>query len=197
MSNLRELLDTIKLRLRQSEQGQALPNAAIADRVQDMQDELSAVFQTLARCSDTLRSEAKDQAPHAGALNPDLIALADAASKHCTEAGLLTGPEHTPAPLHVSQGGCALLGKQDQFICATDVGLMPRAEQEANAARIAACFNACEGVATNDLPLVFQTLHRLVLSAYGNTQTEEALDNAHRILDARDKAQRKMKDKPC
>ena len=83
---LDRLLDTVEIRLRQSKQGQAVPNEAIADRVREARTQLAAVFHTLARCSDALRKVDDASTGHVD----DPLDLADEARQHCIDAGLLT-----------------------------------------------------------------------------------------------------------
>lgn len=192
---LDELLDTIETRLRQSEQGQAVPNAAIADRVREARDQLAAVFQTLARCSDMLRViDGVDGFPE----STDIVDLADEARQHCKDAGLITekSMRHTKEPWVYKSG--AIVTENGAPIAQMDLETdeIEPAEQYTNANRIVACVNACAGInpeAIPDLLLALELAIKDVFEAYA-TAVAENKNNLARELGSSGDAYRKALD---
>jgi len=159
-------------------------------------DQLDAIFQTLARCSDRLRVAAKSSTSPRWA--DEATDLADEARQHCKDAGLLSEPEHSPEPWIARDGEYLIRDTTGNIVVAgmpTWSSTLGRDEIKANAARIVACVNAFAGVATDDLEAVFQIIDTLLdgvrkgITPGDSPTLKHASDTARRILNARDKAQ--------
>lgn len=156
------------------------------------------IFQTLARCSDALRTEADNNCPVMNKpTHSYMVELADEARQHCKDAGLFAKPEHSDTPWR--EAGYIVRDKHGHVVAAMPTSSSTHSLEEirANAARIVACVNACAGVASDDLGDVFRILESLLDALtnnppskpddYGRTSIDKDLETARRILDGVDK----------